>query len=588
MTNKRVVVNRGRALYETNVNIATPGSWPTPDKEEQPELPQRVITNESATALISNTIPNNIILNNAEANNAAQTGKTFPAILKVRQPEPAPTAPGKPFTPPTPQTTGINTPEIAEWTRTAGPDESIVLTGINFTKATRFVVYASDGIKEAVIQRLFPDRAIITLPKDLPKWSMYLVWPVNAAGYGYPVAINKTEAWWVGPDKASRGQTISVYGNNLAQNNGRGALASYVYLTSAAGKGHWATVKEVNPYKVDFIIPAVLSNGEYEVWVFNGQGGNSGWSAPVALTVADGVKFTGKEFNVQDYGALPGASPESNTAAIRKAIAAAQSAVGATVVFPAGTYAISDYLPATTHTRWRGAGPNKTFIKCAASFSKSAQGLLSGAVKNFQVSNLTFDTNKNFRGAMDKPVFMRHSTDVKFDNVRFSCQGYDLMDLHSCRYIFFNKCVFIGKASFLGNGSQLFFESNDFRLTNDTDMALHTWGGVGISLTRNTCRDLDNRDLDNGAGWGKGRFFTGNGIWGSCRNTYLGHNTTTDLTVRPQHNPIRHGEDPDQNSGEQFLWEGGEGKWAGYAKAATEDTVTIANYKNKTPDAQYA
>ncbi|MGV3585876.1 MAG: glycosyl hydrolase family 28-related protein [Adhaeribacter sp.] len=519
---------------------------------------------------------------------ALQKTRTFPASLKVNQPKPTPVTPSKAFTPPNPQTTGINTPEIAEWTRTAGPDESVVLTGVNFTPDTRFVVYASDQIKDAVIQRILSDRAIITLPKDLPKWQMYLVWPVNKAGYGLPVAINKTEAWWLGPDNASPGQTLSVYGCNLAQNNGRGNLAAYVYLTSANGKGYWANVKEVNPYKVDFIVPAVLPVGEYEVWAYNGLGSNFGWAAPLSLIITPAVKFSGKEFNIKDFGALPTATSERNTTAIRKAIEAAKNAAGGTVVFPAGVYFVNDYLPATANTRWRGAGKDKTYLKCAPTFSKSAQGLISGAVKNFGVSSLTFDTNKNFRGAIDKPVFLRHSTQVRFTNVGFSFQGYDLLDLHDCRYIFFNQCEFIGKASFLGKGSQLFFDGNSFKLTNDTDMALHSWGGVGISLTRNTCQDLDNRDLDSGAGWGKGRFFTGNGIWGSCRNTYLGQNTTTDLTVRPAHNPIRHGEDPDQNSGEQFMWEGGEGKWAGYVKAANEDTLTISGYDQKTPDIQYA
>lgn len=564
--------------------LTLPLKFPLRLKESSlPESFKYLVLDKEASPLFVN---NNLPAGTQEI--TLQKVKTFPATLKINVPNPRPDMPGKPFTPPAPQTTGINTPEIAEWTRTAGPDESVVLTGVNFTPNTRFVVYAYDQIKDATIQKLFSDRAIITLPKDLPKWAMYLIWPVNKAGYGLPVAVNKTDAWWLGPDQAGPGETMSVYGCNLAQNNGRGGLSSYVYLTSANGKGYWATVKEVNPYKVDFIVPAIISAGDYEVWVFNGQGSNFGWSAPLQLTVTNRAKFSGKEFNVKDYGALPTASAEENTKAIRKAIDAAMSWGGATVIFPAGIYFVSDYLPAVSNTKWRGAGKNNTIIKCAPSFSKSAQGLLSGAVKNFWVSDLTFDTNKHFRGALDKPVFLRHSTQVKFNNVGFSFPGYDLLDLHDCRYIFFNNCEFIGKSSFLGKGSQLFFEGNSFKLTNDTDMALHSWGGVGISLTHNICQDFNNQDLDSGLGWGKGRFFTGNGIWGSCRNTYLGQNTTTDLTVRPAHNPIRHGEDPDQNSGEQFMWEGGEGKWAGLVKAATEDTLSLSGYDQKATDAQYA
>jgi hypothetical protein len=185
MINKQIILDQAQILNQY-LGLASPEMAPT--GTQLPEPDQQVLANSTENNQISNSVRDT----DKAIASVTQSRKTFPAVLEVRQPKPAPAIPGKPFTPPVPQTTGINTPEIAEWTRTAGPDESVVLTGINFTKATRFMVYAHDSIKEATMQSIFPDRAIITLPKEMPRYAMYLVWPVNEAGYGYPVAINKT------------------------------------------------------------------------------------------------------------------------------------------------------------------------------------------------------------------------------------------------------------------------------------------------------------------------------------------------------------------------------------------------------------
>ena len=138
--------------------------------------------------------------------------------------------------------------------------------------------------KQARLQRLDGEKAIITLDASLPSWSMYLIWPGNDAGWGAPMAVNKTDAWWLGPDKAKRGATVSVFGRNLAHGNVEGTSNSHVYIKSISGSSsQWASVTKVNPYRVDFTVPSSLSNGEYEVWMHNGHGGDYGWSEPLKL-----------------------------------------------------------------------------------------------------------------------------------------------------------------------------------------------------------------------------------------------------------------------------------------------------------------
>ncbi|GEO03937.1 hypothetical protein AAE02nite_16010 [Adhaeribacter aerolatus] len=503
-----------------------------------------------------------------------QAQTTYPAIPRITKPSPEPAAPGDAFTPPVSGAASSSAPQAAEWTRTAGPDESIVLTGVNFSrytgtdegKDTRFLIYGRNSTqKEAQIQRLDNDKAVITMPKDLPGWSMYLIWPGNEAGYGAPIAVNKTDVWWAGPEKATRNQTVSVFGRNLAQNND--TLRSYVYLKAVGGGGQWVNITDVNPYRVDFTVPSGLPNGEYEIWAHNGHGGQYGWSGPQPLTIYDGPQWTSTVFNVKNYGAA-GNGYNNDTDAIRKAIDAARQSPGATVYFPAGTYMITSYLHIYNDVKWKGDGRNNTIVKCAPNFYSEYGMVFGNVARTFSISDMGFDTNNNFRGNRDKPIILRDCQDVWINNVRFNFKGFNLLDLHNSRRVFMTNTDHIGISTFLGNCSQLFIDRNNFYMTNDSDMALHTWGGAGISMTRSTCRDLDNSNLSSGAGWGKGRFFVGNGSWGSNHLTYLANNITYDLTPRPAG-------DVDQNSGEQFLWEGNLASWAGYPSSSSATSTTL-------------
>lgn len=249
-----------------------------------------------------------------------------------------------------------------------GANHTIALTGHQLTsfggsekgKDTDFIVYGLlDGsattISHADVLRADNVRAAITLPDNLFDNQMYLVWPRTAAGVGRPVAVNQAVAQWAGPDKASAGETVSIFGENLVR---IGTDDAKVWIEPADGSSNyysgWVEATG-NPYKIDFTLPtgAAKALAQFSnLWAHNFHGGDSGWSPPVTIEVRPSLPTTvstAGEFPVDKYGAKAGDGSDDYTA-ITDAIAAARKHTndypgeGATVQFGKGR-AYSTSLP---------------------------------------------------------------------------------------------------------------------------------------------------------------------------------------------------------------------------------------------------
>lgn len=523
-----------------------------------------------------------VLFMNASAQN------TYPAPQAPSKPSGAPAAPGDSFNPPVGGAAANGAPQIAEWTRTAGPDESIALTGVNLSrytgqdeaKDTRFTVYSSNGsINDARVKRVDGDKAVITLQKNTQAWSMYLIWPGNESGYGTPIAVNKTDAWWVGPDRSTRGGIVSVFGRNLSKGNG--TTTSHVYVRSNNGAGQWVTVKDVNPYRVQFEIPSNFANGDYEVWVHNGHGGDYGWSGPIKLTIDNGVTWKEENtFNVKNYGARGDGSTDDRNA-INQAIAAAGS-TGATVYFPAGTYMISGSLNLNHNIRWKGDvasnGKPASQIKLKNSFSGANGGVFqrygnNGSVNTVHFENLEFISNGNTTGSGGDFMDLGSPQNMQWKNCIINSPGLNAFRTGWGYNVALLSTTFIGGNSqwgqviFLDNGRQYILDKCEFRSTNDAGAAIINKAIKEVSVTNCIIRDHDNSRPD---GWGKGRFWSHTGNDGSAYHGYFANNTGIDLTVRP--------DGPDQNSGEIFLWEANAVIWNGRASSATSTTVSLPGF----------
>jgi hypothetical protein len=492
-------------------------------------------------------------------------------------PIPAPTLPATMdvFTPPL--LGDSNSSGIAEWTRTGQPDETITLAGPDFTSSTRFRFYGQTKPDNAVtVERMAhvadTIAASVVLPTQLPAWSMYLVWPKVGATYGKPIAVNRTDAWWIGSDQALPGETISLHGRNLAHKNG--TALSWIYIkTTGKTAGQWLKPTSVNPYRVNFKVPT-LPAGQYEVWAHNGHGGHFGWSGPLSLTIlaqSPWASQSANRFNVKDYGAA-GDGMADDTRAIQATLNAAANTAPATVYFPAGTYIINGMIEIKNNVSWLGESRDTSFIKAGPAFASGVepywQALIysdSSAVNRVEFKNLTFDGSGNL-GKKSLCIFRNHDY-VKLTNSRFNWKGaIGGFNIGSSDYLTITGCEFIGDQVFLADSKQVVVSNNNFRLTDYANAAIISWGGSEVAVSNNQAQDYD--PLAKAIGEvGAGRFFVSQSHPDSNRHFYIGDNTTRDMAP-----PVNIG---DANQGEQILFEIGTSILSAAPLSTTSTTATF-------------
>ncbi|MFA6220301.1 MAG: glycosyl hydrolase family 28-related protein [Erythrobacter sp.] len=500
----------------------------------------------------------------------------------VPSPEPALPAAVDPFAPPAADATGG--PVLTEIGDRAAPGDTIAFTGDGFSGATRFQLFGQSaaGATNAMIapRRFTASAATLTLPADSTASAMYLVYPAVAGQLGRPLAINRTTARWVGPNQVAAGGTSAVFGVNLSQNHG--TTTALVYLQpQGGGVGQFVPVVSVNPYRVEFSVPAGTAAGAYQLWTHNGHGGSFGWSGPLMLTVTAQSPWAGTEariFDVRDFGAVgDGTTPDD--AAIGRALNAAAAAQPSTIFFPAGTYRITRPYNISTggaasyrdwffppHVRWLGAGQGRTVLRAATDYRANANAL--GISAN---TGLFLQEGGNCAAAAAGAAEIRDLTIDGFDAFAGDGLGHQILQVRRCDNLRFENVAFNGDVDFLGN-THLFFQGVTFRGNNFFDGASQvffdrsislaradsdslTGNGQEVAITRHLTRDLDpaNDPVDRSnlsrrnSGIGSGRWLVVQG--GHTRNFYIGDSQT--VALGPSANRF------DGNSGEQILLEHG-------------------------------
>ncbi|MDP9172641.1 MAG: hypothetical protein M3O30_02085 [Planctomycetota bacterium] len=460
------------------------------------------------------------------------------------------------FTPPVGTFDAVaGAPVIAASNPTAGPNDSITVTGSQLTAQTgagaysdtQFIVYgqttaANGDLTSNQSQDNSVNGSIVTISPTEPSNSMYLMWPQNNIGVGAPVAINQTQAWWLGNSaQATTGQTISLYGENLS--SGATTERSWVYIQAATGAGEWATVTAVNPYKVDFVVPSDLPTGVYQVWANNGMGGKFGWATPLTLNVRAAAGWDlNLGVNVKSFGAV-GDGIHDDAPAINAALIALSphnnDASGATLYFPAGTYLVGndEHFDLPKNIRLLGDSPQSTTIVFPFAPVNHGKGPYLISAGDYVGSNIEFnsislqstfvptrnsDSNWQRYGTL---VREQSGSNFTFDNVSLIANSLQPLDWQGSNGLTLERSTVVGLGITLFNAQNAVVDGNSFFQRYEDAAALIIWDARNIRITGNNVRDFDDSATD-GSGTGFGRFIEYGLNWGSIYHQYVANNTT--------------------------------------------------------------
>lgn len=153
--------------------------------------------------------------------------------------------------------------------------------------------------------------------------------------------------------------------------------------------------------------------------------------------------------DVRDYGAT-GNGTTDDRAAISAALSALSAAGGGTLLFPAGTYAISATVSLASNVRLAGVGRGASIIRPAAGWSAAAMFQDPSAISNVELADLTFDVNNIDALAVR---FIRSGTiNVAVRNCEFKGMLSDgsAININLCRQVLIQGNTFTG----LGSGTQ--------------------------------------------------------------------------------------------------------------------------------------
>jgi hypothetical protein len=495
---------------------------------------------------------------------------------------------------------GVSAPIITASNLMAQPDQNITLTGSNFTANsganaytdTRFLVYgqtttSNPTLTDSQIQDNTSSGSMVTINSTEPANSMYFLWPENGAGIGTPTVVNKTQAWWLSnAAQASAGQTISLYGENLS--NGSASPQSWIYIQPASGPGEWATVNAVNPYKVDFTVPADLANGTYQVWANNGLGGKYGWGAPLSLTINTASSWDPNlVVNVKNYGAV-GDGVTDDGPAINRALAAlgpgpAGEGSGHTLYFPAGTYLVGndEHFDIPRDFRMVGQSTASTTILFPYAPVDHGKGTYLISTRDQNGANVEFDSMTikstwvpTYFPNNGNPYWQRVGDMVRavmgsnftLDNVSLQGNGLTPINLQGSSGVTLKNSTVVGIDIPILSAQDISINNTAFYERYEDNAALVVWNSHNISVTNSTVQNYDDTTTD-GTGTGQGRFLEDGLDWNSIYHEYVAGNKTINMGARPN-SPI--------NAGEQINIEGSRDVAYGVPSAVSGTSITFA------------
>ncbi|MBX7105755.1 MAG: DUF4082 domain-containing protein [Gemmataceae bacterium] len=495
-------------------------------------------------------------------------------------------------------------PVVIDYTRSGRANETLAIAGDRMTTGqgadAEFLVYSQNNnyamteLASANILRLDGGRAAVTLPENVPGNALAVVWPRNRDGAGRPILINRTDAWWAAPSRATAGGTVSIFGRSLTYGTHEPSHAEYQswvwldYPDHLTGKWLTATEDKSNPYKISVDLPSdlpVTKAGEsYGLWVHNGHGGKYGWSEPVSVEIASAWPSSSGSQKISSTSANDGVS---DVAEIATALNKADGIANVTgvfsvqsVVFPAGEFTLDDTLRlvntdennrAVKHIRFVGTLDNKGNVATTLKLTGSLRdfmitgGSTQDPLVDVSFENINFDTNESL-GRVDAKtseiipgpataLFLR-GTDITFrnvniksnrpdgDNLSYNAKGfnpstlpYTPFDIEGQRISIFGGEIQASAPGFIPNSSQVRVEGTSFVGSDNAGAMLLLWSCREVSVTDCVAQSLNHKNHvtgDSPSGNVAGRFVVTQNYSGTNENIYIADNTTIEFAVQPR------------------------------------------------------
>lgn len=252
--------------------------------------------------------------------------------------------------------TGKVRPDIAAWTHTVSPDDSLFLTGDRFS-ADQDVIFKNLGKGSAPRRWRTPVRwtdgrhLLATMPDGAPR-GVYKVKVDGGQGcQSKSVLIDAPQLWWHYPKTPEAGQGVRLFGRNLAYPVDSAHPAVYVYPADG-GKGRWLQAAVQGRYALTVNLPKDLRSGRWSIRVAVTRGQRAAWSAPITLDIKRSTERHDQSVHVGNAKAL--------YRALSKLKAQGQRG---TIHLAAGTYALDKPLYVPTGVRLVGEGTKKTTLQ---------------------------------------------------------------------------------------------------------------------------------------------------------------------------------------------------------------------------------
>lgn len=209
-----------------------------------------------------------------------------------------------------------------------------------------------------------------------------------------PILANGPDPWWLQGDEGQSGTPggwVRVFGKCLSLD----AKSTQLVLRDDRGKDTALKLTQATTWAVGGALPASLRPGSYEVFVHNGQGGDSAWKAVGKLRVTPPVAWKTDVFTVGGEG-----EKNDTDKLIRDALQQAADNGGGVVLLPRGTYDIKGELPIPPGTVLKGEGPGLVTLYWQQS-ADPPESLISG--RDYGLQNLTIFCFNYRRVISDSP-----------------------------------------------------------------------------------------------------------------------------------------------------------------------------------------